>query len=120
MDIIIVSSIILAIFIVGLFVTALINLRKAKTVTPAKRSMMRNDAKLLLSCSALFTGCLLLIIATAPFSIPTFDWIIDPLLLVTAFALAVGAVAMGTIYMMRTKPIKQQIIHEANPWTSHH
>lgn len=112
------GTVILAIFIVGTIVFALINFRKAKTATPANRAMKYNDAKISLSCSALFAGCLLLTMATTPFSVAAFDWIIDPLLVVAAFALMVGGIVMLVICMTCMGSIKQQILCEANPWTS--
>jgi hypothetical protein len=106
------------ILLIVLLVSALINLHKAKTATPANRAMKRNEAKILLSCAALVAGDLLLSIAIAPFATATFGWIIVLLLIVAAFALMVGGIVMAMICIKRMRSIYQQIFSEANPWAS--
>lgn len=110
-------SILLTIGILSVVVCALINLRKAKTATPANRAMMHNTARMFWSIGAIFAGGLLGGIVTAPLSIPAIGWIIVPGLVVATLALLVTGIVWAIICTRRIGPINSQIWREANPWT---
>lgn len=112
------ATIFLIIGVVGTVVFALNNLRKARTATPANRVMIHNTARMLFSVGAIFAGALLGGIAAMPLSIPAIGWVIVSLLVLATLALIIGGTIIAIVCIKRIEPIKQQIIHEANPWAS--
>lgn len=111
------GTILFTIGLMSVVVFALINLRKAKTATPANRAMIHNTANMLLSVGAIFAGGLLGGLAVAPLSIPATGWIIALCLAVVAIALILAGIVWAIICIRRIGPINSRIWREANPWT---